>query len=66
MYVSGEIAGNTTPRSEPDVSGLIASFGQIQRKFGERFDDTFFVELMELTKRMIAEQEAATMQKKKV
>lgn len=66
MYVSGEIAGSTTPRSEPDVWGLIANFGQIQRKFGERFDDTFFVELMELTKRMLAEQKAATMQKEKL
>ena len=48
MYVSGEIAGNTSPRSEPSTKLLVMDFMQIQKKFGQRFCDTFFSDLVEL------------------
>ena len=52
MYVSGEIAGNTSPRSEPDMMPLLEIFMQIEHKFGERFDDTFSDEFRKLARIM--------------
>ena len=52
MYVSGEIAGNTTPRSEPIMTSLVRNFKQIHEDFGQRFNDNFSVELTKLAHTM--------------
>ena len=48
MYVSGEIAGNPSLRSEPAMDILFDIFARIDEKYGERFDDTFMDQLDEL------------------
>jgi hypothetical protein len=61
MYVSGEIAGNILPRSEPVMTPLVKSFMRIHEKIGERFsdDNTFLDELKKLSLLMAKERNAA-------
>src|SRR5258708_36977335 len=62
MYISGEIAGNTSPRSEPIITPLVDHFEQIERKFGERFGDDFWDELTKLERDMGTEMSQASRQ----
>src|SRR5258708_29118993 len=62
MYISGEIAGNTSPRSEPIITPLVDHFEQIERKFGERFGDDFWDELTKLERDMGTEMSKASRQ----
>jgi hypothetical protein len=55
MYISGEIAGNTSQRGEPAMRPLAESFAQIQKRFGERFKDTFMDEFGKLARIMVAQ-----------
>jgi hypothetical protein len=56
MYVSGEIAGNTSPRSEPVMDQLLEDLSQIHYKLGSRFSDTFSDEFMHLANIMSTEE----------
>jgi hypothetical protein len=66
MYVSGEIAGNIIPRSEPVMTPLVEGFLRIHEKFGERFsdDDTFLDELTTLEGLIVDERLAAIKKEK--